>query len=78
MTILKHQKKALQKACYDKELFKKELYKCLAWLEKKEIEELVKWLKSHYWHTNSQEILAVFKIYMIREVDTFYYQKLDK
>lgn len=73
--MLAHQKKVLQNVCYDKELFKKELYKCLAWLEKEEIEELVEWLKSNYWSTNSQEIIAVFRIYMIRDVDTFYYQK---
>jgi hypothetical protein len=34
MKMLAHQKKVLQNVCYDKELFNKELYKCLAWLEK--------------------------------------------
>ncbi len=77
MEMLAHQKKVLQNVYNDKELFKKELYKCLAWLEKEEIEELVEWLKSNYWNTNSREITAVFKIYMIRDVDTFYYQKLS-
>ena len=77
MKMLAHQKTVLQNVCNDKELFKKELYKCLAWLEKEEIEELVDWLKSNYWNTNSKEIVAVFKIYMVRDVDTFYYQKLS-
>lgn len=78
MTILEHQKKVLQNVCFDNELFRKELYKCLAWLEKEEIEELVEWLQSNYWDTNSKEIIAVFRIYMIKKVDTFYYQKIEK
>jgi len=78
MTLLEHQKKVLENVCFDNELFKKELYKCLAWLEKEEIEELLEWLKSKYWGTNSKEIIAVFRIYMIKKVDTFYYQKIEK
>lgn len=78
MKMLSHQKKVLENVCFDKELFKKELYKCLAWLEKEEVEELVEWLKNNYWDSNSKEIIAVFRIYMIKKVDTFYYQTMEK
>ena len=78
MKMLSHQKKVLENVCYDKELFKKELYKCLAWLEKEEVEELVEWLKNNYWDSNNKEIITVFRIYMIKKVDTFYYQKMEK
>lgn len=78
MQMLAHQKKVLENVCYDKVLFKKELYKCLAWLEKEEVEELVEWLKNNYWDSNSKEIIAVFRFYMIKKVDTFYYQTIEK
>jgi hypothetical protein len=78
MKMLEHQKWVIKNLSGDKELFKKELYKSLAWLEKEEIEELVEWLKSNYWNTNSKEIVTVFRSYMIKKVDTFYYQKIEK
>ncbi|MFW6350854.1 MAG: hypothetical protein ACOC2E_00565 [Bacteroidota bacterium] len=78
MKMLTHQKTVLKNVCNDRELFKKELYKCLAWLEKEEIEELIEWLKNNYWDTNSNEIIAVFRYYMIKKVDTFYYQTIEK
>lgn len=74
MEMLAHQKIILQNVCFDKELFKNELYKCLEWLEKEEIEELAEWLKSNYWSTNNKEIIAVFKTYMILDTDTFHNQ----
>ena len=73
--MLEHQKWVIKNLSGDKELFKKELYKSLAWLGKEEIEELLEWLKSNYWNTNSKEIITVFRSYMIKKVDTFYYQK---
>ena len=73
--MLEQQMNVIRNLSGDKELFKKELYKSLAWLEKKEIEELVEWLKSNYWGTNSKEIITVFRAYIIKKVDTFYYQK---
>ena len=75
MEMLEQQKNVIRNLSGGKELFKKELYKSLAWLEKKEIEEFVEWLKSNYWDTNSKEIIAVFGAYIIKKVDTFYYQK---
>ncbi|MFN2396748.1 MAG: hypothetical protein ABR597_13790 [Bacteroidales bacterium] len=78
MEMLEHQKWIIRNLSGDKELFKKELYKSLAWLEKEEIEELVEWLNSNYWDTNSNEIIAVFRTYMIKKVNTFYYQKIEK
>ncbi|MFO7657817.1 MAG: hypothetical protein R6W78_12175 [Bacteroidales bacterium] len=78
MKMLEHQKWVIQNAARDKELFRKELYKSLAWLEKEEIEEFVEWLKTNYWPTNSREIITVFRTYMIKKVDTFYYQKIEK
>ena len=78
MKMLEHQKWVVKNLSGDKELFKKELYKSLDWLEKEEIEELVEWLKSNYWNTNSKEIITVFRSYMIKKVDTFYYQKMEK
>jgi len=78
MKMLEHQKWVIQQVSNDKELFKKELYKSLAWLEEKDIEALVEWLKSNYWSTNSEEIIAVFRIYMIKKVNTYYYQKIEK
>lgn len=78
MEMLEHQKWIIRNLSGDNELFKKELYKSLAWLEKEEIEELVEWLNSNYWDTNSNEIIAVFRTYMIKKVNTFYYQKIEK
>lgn len=78
MEMLEHQKWIIRNLSGDKEVFKKELYKSLAWLEKEEIEELVEWLNSNYWDTNSNEIIAVFRTYMIKKVNTFYYQKIEK
>lgn len=53
MKMLEHQKWVIQQVSKDKELFKNELYKSLEWLEKKDIEALVEWLKSNYWSTKS-------------------------
>jgi hypothetical protein len=78
MKMLEHQKWVIQNVAGDTELFKKELYKSLAWMEKDEIEEFVEWLKSNYWNTNGNEINAVFGNYMIGKEDTFYYQEIEK
>ena len=74
--MLEHQKYVIQNVSDDGELFKKELYKSLAWLEKEEVEELVEWLKSNYWDIYSKEIIIVFRLYMIKKEDTFYYQEM--
>jgi len=78
MKMLEHQKWVIQQVSNDKELFKNELYKSLAWLEEKEIEALVEWLKSNYWSTNSEEIIAVFRIYLIDQTDFYFYQKPEE
>lgn len=78
MKMLSHQKHVLQKVSGNKELFKKELIKSLAWLEKEEIEELIQWLKKNHWDTNRNEVIAVFNNYMIRDGKTFIYKKLEK
>lgn len=78
MKMLEHQKWVIQQVSNDKELFKNELYKSLAWLEEKEIEALVEWLKSNYWSTNSEEIIAVFRIYLIEQTDFYFYQKPEE
>ena len=78
MKMLEHQKWVIQQVSNDKELFKNELYKSLAWLEEKEIEALVEWLKSNYWNTNSEEIIAVFRIFLIEQTDFYFYQKPEE
>ena len=78
MKMLEHQKWVIQQVSKDKELFKNELYKSLEWLEKKDIEALVEWLKSNYWSTNSEEIIAVFRIYLIDQTDFYFYQKPEE
>ena len=78
MKMLEHQKWVIQQVSKDKELFKNELYKSLEWLEKKDIEALVEWLKSNYWSTNSEEIIAVFRIFLIEQTDFYFYQKPEE
>jgi NTP pyrophosphatase (non-canonical NTP hydrolase) len=78
MKMLEHQKRVIHNLSGEKELFKKELYKSLDWLEKEEIEELSQWLRSNYWETNSEEIISVFRTIMIKNGAFFYYQKMEK
>ncbi len=78
MENLSHQKKVLQNLHSDKALFKKELYKSLAWLKEEEIENLVECLITNFWNTNGKEIISVFRTHMVKNVDTIYYQKTVK
>jgi glutamyl-tRNA reductase len=64
MEMLEHQKRIIQNVADDKEIFEKELYKSLVWLENEEIEELVKWLENNYGDSNDEEIKIVLqKVY---------------
>lgn len=38
----------LQKFSFDKQLFKKELCKCISYLNDDEVTELQKWVRSHF------------------------------
>lgn len=58
-TMLEHQKKVLQNVAYDNELFKKELYKSLAWLNAHDLTQLRVWLRKNYWGTHGELIKEV-------------------
>lgn len=58
--MLEHQKLVLQNLSEHKDLFRKELYKSLAWLSDNEQEELFSWLKLNYGHTHNIVLQEVF------------------
>jgi len=75
--MIAHQKHVIQKVSENKELFKKELYKSLAWLKEEDLDELVTWLKENYWKTHNSEISAVFSNYMVVNNQQFIYKELN-
>jgi hypothetical protein len=63
--MLEHQKKVLQNVANNEELFKKELYKSLAWLNTHDLALLKVWLRNNYWGTYStliKEVMYSFKV----------------
>ena len=58
--MLEHQKKVIQNVAGNAELFKKELYKSLAWLNSYDLTQLRKWLRENFWHTHKGIIQEVF------------------
>jgi|GEM_PF-2037786 len=75
--MIAHQKHVVQKVSENRELFKKELYKSLAWLKEEDLDKLVTWLKENYWETHSSEISAVFSNYMVVNNQQFIYKELN-
>ncbi len=58
--MLEHQKLVIQGISDDKDLFKKELVKSLAWLNQYDITQLRIWVKEHYWSKHADIITDVF------------------
>jgi hypothetical protein len=54
MNMLEHQKLVLQNVAYNKERFRKEIYKSLDWLNYNEITQLYIWLRKNFWDTHSE------------------------
>ena len=64
-TMLEHQMKVLQNVACDQELFKKELYKSLAWLNAHDLTQLRVWLRKKYWSSHRElieEVMYPFKV----------------
>lgn len=51
--MLEHQKLVLQNVAYNKEIFRKEIFKSLAWLCSKDAINLYIWLTENYGDTHS-------------------------
>lgn len=47
-TMLEYAKTILPKVSFSRELFKKELNKCIAWLDKEQVGELYKWCNENF------------------------------
>lgn len=58
--MLELQKLVLNNLSDQNDLFKKELYKSIAWLNQHELTELRKWLRQEYWNTHKDIIKEVF------------------
>ncbi|NQU88465.1 MAG: hypothetical protein HQ541_22185 [Mariniphaga sp.] len=46
--MIEYAKVILPKVTFSRELFQKELHKCIEWIEKEEIEELRKWCQENF------------------------------
>lgn len=47
-TMLEYAKTILPKVSFSRELFKKELNKCIAWLDKEQVKELYVWCNENF------------------------------
>lgn len=46
--MIEYAKVILPKVTFSRELFRKELYKCIGWIEKDEMEELRRWCQENF------------------------------
>lgn len=58
--MLEHQKKVIENIANNKELFKKELYKSIAWLNSYELTQLRKWVRENFWNSHKELIQEAF------------------
>jgi hypothetical protein len=59
--MLENRKLMLEKSCYDKDLFRKEILKSFKFLKSHEIIKLHGWLKRNFGKTHSDVIRDVFE-----------------
>ena len=60
--MLEHQKLVIQNVVHNKELFKKEIYKTLGWLNSSEQTEFRRWLRNEFWNTHRDVIKEVLSL----------------
>lgn len=57
--MLEHQKLVLQNVATNRNLFKKELFKSMAWLNAYELTQFRKWVRETFWATHKDVIQEV-------------------
>lgn len=59
-TMLDYAKTILPKVSFDRDLFRKELRKCISWVEKEQVDELYRWCNANFGKKFPEIIMEAF------------------